>query len=184
MPRVRVSKWQHAQRDDTCGRHNGGRSSIAPARLRPFFTVEPGHVACFASPRFRNMKSSRARSFSSAGKISRSALFAGAGVTALAAVTVVVMARAGTQDERAVAVDAGRHVLSAAQSWKASNSAGCPTITELVESGELDLAARTDDAWGNRFRIVCDGVHAGVRSAGPDGRLDTPDDLRIDRDDG
>jgi hypothetical protein len=149
-----------------------------------FSSVRAGHVVCFASSRFRTMKSSRSRSFSSAGKISRSALFAGAGVTALVAVTVVVMARAGTQDEHTVAVDAGRHVLSAAQSWKTSNSDGCPTISELVESGELDEGARTDDPWGNRFRIVCDGVHATVRSAGPDGRLGTPDDLRLDRDDG
>jgi general secretion pathway protein G len=129
------------------------------------------------------MKSVRARSFSNAGKVSRGALLVGGALAMLSGVSAVVVAHAGTTDEHAVAIDAGRHVLAAVASWQTANSDGCPTITELVEAGQLDRDARTDDPWGNRYRIVCEGVHAAVRSAGPDRRSGTPDDVTI-RDDG
>jgi hypothetical protein len=130
------------------------------------------------------MKSSRARSFSSAGKVSKGALTLGGALAALAAVTAVVVAHAGTGDEHAVAIDAGRRVLAAVESWQTENSDGCPTITQLVDDGRLEEDARTDDPWGNRYRIVCEGVHATVRSAGPDRRPGTPDDVKIGNGDG
>jgi general secretion pathway protein G len=122
------------------------------------------------------------RSFSSTGKISRSALIAGAILAAVTAATAVVVAHEGGGDERASAVDAGRRVLAAAQAWQTANSEGCPTITQLVEDGQLEKSERTDDPWGNRYRIVCDGTHAVVRSAGPDKHPGTPDDVTITRD--
>jgi hypothetical protein len=48
------------------------------------------------------MKSSRPRSFSSAGKMSRGALTFGVAVTALTAVTAAIVARAGTVDPKVV----------------------------------------------------------------------------------
>ena len=130
------------------------------------------------------MKSSRLRSFSSIGKMSRSAVIGGVALAALSAVTAVVVARAGTVDARASAADAGRRVLGAAEAWQSESPEGCPSITELMEAGYLDSDARTDDSWGNRFRIVCAGGHLVVRSAGPDGRAGTPDDLSVGRDPG
>ncbi len=129
------------------------------------------------------MKQASVRSFSNTGKISRGALFFGGALAALGAVTAVVVAHAGTKDDRAAAVDTGRQVLAAVASWQTENADGCPTITQLMEDGRLDRDARTDDPWGNRYRIVCDGLHAAVRSAGPDRRPGTADDLTI-RDDG
>jgi hypothetical protein len=125
------------------------------------------------------MKSSRPRSFSSAGKVSRGALaFAGA-LTALSAVTAVVVARAGTVDPKIVSDDAGRRVLAAVEAWQSEKPEGCPSLTGLADSGFLQSDVRTDDAWGTRFRIVCNGASATVRSAGPDGRFGTGDDVVI-----
>lgn len=128
------------------------------------------------------MSSRRARTFTSAGIVSRGAVLLGAALAALAAVTAVVVAQAGSGDEKVVAVDSGRHVIAAAEGWLSENASGCPTITQLVDDGRLESDARTDDPWGNRFRIVCEGAHARVRSAGPDRRAGTPDDLAISRD--
>ena len=73
-------------------------------------------------------------------------------------------------------------MLSAARGRNQSSadwqSAVSPTV---MEDGRLDADARTDDAWGNRFRIICDGPRTTVRSAGPDGRAGTPDDLKVVR---
>jgi len=124
------------------------------------------------------------RSFSSTGKVSRTALIAGGVLAALSAITAVVMAHAGTGDAHTAAVDVGRQVLTAVEAWQSENAEGCPTITQLMEDGQLDKDLRTDDPWGNRYRIVCEGAHASVHSAGPDRRPGTPDDVSIEHDDG
>ena len=125
------------------------------------------------------MKSSRPRSFSSAGKMSRGALTFGVALVALSAVTAAIVARAGTVDPKAVSDEAGRRVLAAVEAWQSEKPEGCPTLTGLADSGYLQSDARTDDAWGTRFRIVCVGTAATVRSAGPDGRFGTQDDVVI-----
>ncbi|HVW27521.1 MAG TPA: hypothetical protein VHC69_19285 [Polyangiaceae bacterium] len=125
------------------------------------------------------MKSSSPRSFSSAGKVSRRALTLGAAVTTLAAATVAILARAGTVDAATLSDEAGRHVLAAVEAWQSEKPAGCPSLTALADSGYLPGDARTDDAWGTRFRIACSGSSATVRSAGPDGRFGTNDDVVI-----
>src|SRR5579871_6877820 len=125
------------------------------------------------------MKSSRPRSFSSAGKVSRGALIFGAALAALTAVTAAIVARAGTVDPQTVSDDAGRRVLAAVEAWQSEKPEGCPSLTGLADSGYLQSDARTDDAWGTRFRIVCSGTSATVRSAGPDGRFGTHDDVVI-----
>jgi hypothetical protein len=127
------------------------------------------------------MKPSRPRSFSSAGRISRRTLTVGAVLSGVTALTAVVVAHTEAGEAPGVAVDAARQVLAATEAWQTEHGDGCPTLSELVEDGRLDSDARTDDAWGNRFRIICDGPRATVRSAGPDGRAGTPDDLKIER---
>jgi len=125
------------------------------------------------------MTKSRPRSFSSAGKVSRAALVAGAALVALSAITAGVVARAGTADPATTAAEAGRRVLGAVEAWQSENPVGCPSITALVDAGYLSSDAHTDDAWGNRFRIVCDAGSATIRSAGPDTRFGTKDDVTV-----
>jgi hypothetical protein len=126
------------------------------------------------------MKPSAPRSFSSVGLISHRSLVVGAVLAAVTAATAVVVAHTGAADAPGAAVDAARQVLAATEAWQTAHGDGCPTLSELVDDGRLDRDARTDDAWGNRFRIVCDGPHTTVRSAGPDRRAGTADDLSIE----
>jgi len=119
------------------------------------------------------------RSFSSAGRVSRRTLVGGAVVAAALVVTVVAAEHLGP-DEEADALAAARHVLAAATSHRGEESGGCPTLTGLVRSGRLEVDARTDDAWGGRFRIICEASAIEVRSPGRDGRAGTADDLRVE----
>jgi hypothetical protein len=128
------------------------------------------------------MNKPRARTFSSSssfGKVSRRALITAGAVAALFAVSAAVVAHAGAEEMPGQSIDAARQLLSAAEGWKSEHADGCPTISQLVEDGKLDDADLTDDAWGNRFRIVCDGASTSVRSAGPDRRVGTKDDMNV-----
>lgn len=83
-------------------------------------------------------------------------------------------------DRETATVDA-RRVLIAAQSWREqSAAAGCPTLTLLKRDGSLEADARTDDAWGERFRVVCTGEATRVVSPGRDGKLRTDDDVVVE----
>jgi prepilin-type N-terminal cleavage/methylation domain-containing protein len=55
---------------------------------------------------------------------------------------------------------------------------GCPSVAELVRAKKLSSAGRTTDPWGHEFVIDCDGDEPSVRSPGPDGQLETEDDVR------
>lgn len=127
------------------------------------------------------MKSARPRSFSSAGKISKRALVVSSGLAAALIAAVAVISKAGAPDEQDLARSAARRVLTAASAWQSDNRGGCPTITGLIEDGKLGREDRVDDSWGNRFRVVCDGSATIVRSAGPDEKLGTPDDIRVEQ---
>jgi len=122
------------------------------------------------------------RSFSSARKLSPRFFGAAVAVVGAVAVTAAVAARGHTNAEAGQATQAAKKILHAADAYAAASaSAGCPTITELIEAHRLDDDARVEDAWGNRFRIACDAKGLRVLSAGPDGRLGTEDDLRFTR---
>jgi len=69
----------------------------------------------------------------------------------------------------------------ATYSYKSDNGEGCPTISKLREEQLLAASARSDDAWGNRFRIQCTDDEVAVSSAGPDGKPGNADDVRIPR---
>lgn len=125
------------------------------------------------------MTKQRARTFSSFGKVSRTTVIVGAGFAALLAASAVVVSYAGAEEMPGQSVDAARQLLSAAEGWQSEHAEGCPTISQLVEDGKLSASDRTDDAWGNRFRIVCDGASTSVRSAGPDRRPGTADDMNV-----
>jgi general secretion pathway protein G len=53
----------------------------------------------------------------------------------------------------------------------------CPTMSDLIARKVIDSGKATTDAWNHEFQIVCEGTEISVRSAGPDGQLDTEDDI-------
>src|SRR6188768_3692104 len=44
-------------------------------------------------------------------------------------------------------------IRSAATAFHAQHASGCPTLSSLQQEEFLSRNVRTDDAWGNRFRI-------------------------------
>ena len=55
----------------------------------------------------------------------------------------------------------------------------CPTPERLVKAGMLDEGSRLRDGWDTPFVVECDGERTQVRSAGPDRKLATVDDIVI-----
>jgi hypothetical protein len=69
-------------------------------------------------------------------------------------------------------------VRGAVEMYLAQNpSAACPTVSQLVAERILSLRTRTIDPWENAFEITCSGEDVKVVSAGPDGTMDTEDDV-------
>jgi hypothetical protein len=66
-------------------------------------------------------------------------------------------------------------------SFRAQHADGCPTLSSLQEEQLLPRNAPQADAWGNRFRISCEDSEPTVTSAGPDGKANTADDIRVSR---
>jgi general secretion pathway protein G len=60
-----------------------------------------------------------------------------------------------------------------------STTGTCPTIAELVSAKKLD-GKKTDDPWGQPFRIKCEESELRVFSSGNDRKENTPDDIRDD----
>jgi hypothetical protein len=83
-------------------------------------------------------------------------------------------ARDGQSSSRADAAQ----IQTAAKAFRAQHVDGCPTLSSLQEEQLLSRNARGDDAWGNRFRISCADGEISVSSAGPDGKLNSADDIR------
>jgi hypothetical protein len=105
-------------------------------------------------------------------------LSAAAALAILGAVGAFFARDGGTAADTVSTEDDARRVLRAAEAWLAVNGGnGCPTLTLLQRDGQLPDDARTDDAWGERFRVVCDQKGMLVRSAGKDHDLRTDDDV-------
>ena len=115
------------------------------------------------------------------------------GVTPLAAVLAVIGlsagasglwwaagAGAGHDAQTSSRADASA-IEAAAASYRAQHADGCPTLSSLQEEQLLARNARQDDAWGNRFRVICEDSALIVISAGPDGKPNTADDIRVSR---
>ena len=68
-------------------------------------------------------------------------------------------------------------VASAAELFVAEHQ-NCPSMNDLVGEKILDKNRNTKDAWGNDFSIECDEDGVTVRSAGPDGRIGSEDDIQ------
>ncbi|HEY0468052.1 MAG TPA: hypothetical protein VGC79_27825 [Polyangiaceae bacterium] len=72
-------------------------------------------------------------------------------------------------------------IQTAAKAFRAQHAGGCPTLSSLQQEEYLSRNARPDDAWGNRFRISCEGSELFVSSAGPDRKSNSADDIRASR---
>ncbi len=72
-------------------------------------------------------------------------------------------------------------ILRAAEQWRLEHSRGCPTLTELIRDDRLPQDSVTDDPWGGRFRVRCEGDRLTVWSPGRDGTPSTADDVALPR---
>jgi len=86
----------------------------------------------------------------------------------------------GSSAESSSRADAAQ-IQTAAKAFRAQHSDGCPTLSSLKHEELLSRNARDDDAWGNRFRISCEGGEIAVSSAGPDGKPNNADDIHASR---
>lgn len=68
----------------------------------------------------------------------------------------------------------------AVQNWqRVNNDYGCPTVSQLVESKDLDSTSETDDPWGNPWVLQCSDDEIYVQSYGPDKKQGTDDDISV-----
>jgi len=72
-------------------------------------------------------------------------------------------------------------IRTAVQMYRMSHTGdSCPTVGGLVAEQILDSGTKQTDAWDHPFAIQCsDEGEIRVVSPGPDGRLDTPDDIVV-----
>lgn len=61
------------------------------------------------------------------------------------------------------------------------DNSGCPTVNDLLDEGMLDEDKNNEDPWGGSYEIECRGDNVVVTSPGPDGDLDTDDDVTTKR---
>lgn len=70
------------------------------------------------------------------------------------------------------------HTIS--ESWHATHTQDCPTAELLKKEKEISVTSNINDAWGKPFKIECtDDGDVVVTSAGPDGKENTADDIRV-----
>jgi type II secretory pathway pseudopilin PulG len=95
---------------------------------------------------------------------------------------VTAYVSAAADDGKVTASDAdARTILEAAENYLSEDGVGCPTVTSLKRDSHLQEKAAASDAWGGRFRVLCSGGEVSVSSPGPDGRVDSKDDVRAAR---
>lgn len=84
------------------------------------------------------------------------------------------------QEDSDRALTSAQRVLSAAEDWQGTEGArGCPTLSQLQHEHFLAQEAPVEDPWGNRFKIQCSAEDVQVRSAGPDKKPGTADDVSV-----
>lgn len=83
--------------------------------------------------------------------------------------------------QKETAETAARTIRLAVQSrvLKPTDS-GCPTVSQLVASKDLDPGQQTVDPWGEEYTISCgDEGDVSVLSKGPDRKRGTKDDIQV-----
>ena len=86
---------------------------------------------------------------------------------------------ADDRDRTEEAYRSAQLIRGAAESWRRENASGCPTVSVLKHEAYLESEARTDDPWGQRFRLNCGEDRVIVSSPGRDGKPNTEDDVRV-----
>lgn len=97
-----------------------------------------------------------------------------AGATALALFKFIPEAKIKTTRQSALTVRSAAHL------YRMQHGDGdCPTVDTLSTAQLIDDASKKTDAWDMPFVLECDerGIH--VSSAGPDKKINTPDDIRV-----
>jgi general secretion pathway protein G len=84
--------------------------------------------------------------------------------------------RVDAEQDRA-ALQTAQHIRDAVLTWRSENSSECPTLSRLELDHALPSSSRTDDPWGQRFRVSCSGSGVVVSSPGRDHKPNTPDDI-------
>lgn len=93
------------------------------------------------------------------------------------AVGMAVIPMIDTGNRKAAETDCAT-IRGAVEAWHLSRpAASCPSVDELVDARILNRQARTNDPWGNDYRIECFDEEIIVSSAGRDGVFDTDDDV-------
>jgi general secretion pathway protein G len=100
------------------------------------------------------------------------------GVALGAALLVVPRMQA---DDADMALRDAQRIQRAASDWQKAHGGGCPTLTQLQRDRELARESRTDDPWGERYRVICGDDDITVSSPGRDGKPNTDDDIRVSR---
>lgn len=115
------------------------------------------------------------------------------GVTPVAAAVAALVLGAGAscawwlgswdaaRDDRSASQADAAQIQTAAKAFRAQHANGCPTFSSLQHEEFLNRNARSDDAWGNRFRISCEDGEIAVSSAGPDHAPNNADDIHASR---
>jgi hypothetical protein len=151
--------------------------------LGPDWTLEPSPIAPYrasAAPVLVARGSPRAAAWAIAGNMGR-LLLAAIGATLWlglwlgACVCVPVRNRPHAYRVR-TALSTAR---SAAIIWRQDFPGRCPTIDQLKAAKVLDTGFNAKDAWGNPIELTCDSDEIRARTAGPDRRLGTEDDILV-----
>ncbi len=73
-----------------------------------------------------------------------------------------------------------QQIRNAINRWRATRGGtDCPTISQLVQDKEIDSASKTDDPWGQAYKIVCTEDDVFISTPGPDKKENTPDDIMV-----
>ena len=83
---------------------------------------------------------------------------------------------ADPRSEEAVLRSDMRSIQTAAEAYRAQRGECPPAVLDIVLEG-LAPAAPNLDPWGREFQLSCEDGRVSVRSAGPDGRWDSDDDV-------
>jgi len=71
-------------------------------------------------------------------------------------------------------------IRQAVMDWQRVNSeSSCPTVAQLVQEKHIDSASKTDDPWGSQYALSCTDDDVFVKSAGPDKKAGTQDDISV-----
>ncbi len=78
------------------------------------------------------------------------------------------------------ATTSARSLRGSVKHWRSqAGETRCPTMSDLLSSGDLDEDSARVDPWGRPWRIDCEGARVAVGSDGPDRTENTGDDIRV-----